>query len=275
MQMKISWLVLVVFSFFSSAVWGCVAYPRYSWMDALERSLGATIVEPIRLGSVDGFDLVHLKRLSEISDENLFGRGRYVVAVEDVRERIGDEERSLAFWAGFDSAGLFGGGGCQYMQIIDYTRRYVMLLGVEGPYALEPIYSDDDEWMRVVEEFFAKGVITPRVLSVSEFRDKLTGIKYRGCELDLSSRSGVDIFIDCVSGNNEKESRPGGDRVILSLEGGAVDVRVSGDDLIIDGLELKSKFGGLYEFDLQMKLIDLVEGRLINSSTLMSHPKSQ
>jgi hypothetical protein len=200
------------------------------------------------------YAIFDLDSVETIADPLLLFRGRTVLGVETEFDDPGWHD-SMTFWAGAAAGGVRT-SYCAYFQHIDPSVQYVLLLGLDGPYALEPIAGKSDRWLKTVRDYFKKS--KPRVIpkiGLPDALDQITVVEASGCVFDAEADEAIDAFLGCI----HRVGRPSRIPVTLMLNYLLkVHVIATGDEPVLkrkDLLdELKTDFGWPEEIPLRSLL---------------------
>ncbi len=147
--------------------------------------------------AADGYSIFQFARVETISDSRLLFRGRTALGTEAPFAEPGWHDRVM-FWAGSPAGGVRN-GSCHFSQRIDPGVPHLLLLGVDGPYALEPIASKDDRWLDTVRAYYAKpsARAVPKILLPDTLR-QISVVEAAGCPFDSTNDAAIDSFLACV-----------------------------------------------------------------------------
>lgn len=170
--------------------------PTVTWLDALGDARGASIFSVKQLASIDGAEVVQFWPKSVVH-----GRGRkdmpFYAAAGERPYQEQHPSRSLPFWAGLEKALDYRGGSCALVLRIDYSKDYLVLWGHDGPYAIEPVLGDADDWVNVVRQRLGGNKVLPS-MGVAALRRGLRRIGVGKCSISFGASSEWDAFEACV-----------------------------------------------------------------------------
>ena len=150
------WLLYLLLAVVSMDSFACVTRPRDpGWTDMLASARGAVVVRATKVESAsDVYAIFQLERVETIADPLSLFRSRAVLGIETAFEDQKWHDR-MTFWAGAPAGGVRT-STCAFFQHVDTNVEHVLLLGLDGPYALEPIAGKDDRWLKTVRDHFNK-----------------------------------------------------------------------------------------------------------------------
>lgn len=239
---SLCFLFLIMFSTYASS---CAVGPRDpSWSEMLTAAQGAVLVRVAKVqDAADDHAIFRIERVETISDPRLLFRGRTILGVEAsfVEPRWHDR---VVFWAGSPAGGVRN-GSCEFFQRIDPDVLHLLLLGVDGTYALEPIEPKGDRWLDTVRAYYAKSSAraVPKILLPDTLR-QITVVKAADCAFDSTNDAASDSFLACVRRTKNLDRI----RVTLMLDQGrSFDLTATGDEPMLSRRELidalKTDFG--------------------------------
>jgi hypothetical protein len=121
-----------------------------------------------------------------------------------------------------------------------------VLLGLDGPYAIEPITGQGDRWFETVRDYFRKPRprATPKIV-LPDMLEQIAVVDASGCPFDPEADAAIDdAFLGCI----RRVGRPSRIPVTLVLNGlRKIHIIATGDEPVLkrkDLLEeLKTDFG--------------------------------
>lgn len=167
----------------------------------LAAAKGAIVVTATREPDSGSHAVFRLEARERISDPRLLFRGKFVLGIERKFEERGWHD-TLTFWRNRPAGSGEYPGNCEFGQFVDPASPHVLLLGVDGPYALEPISGENDRWYVLVKSYFAqKAPMKDIVVPMPDLLRRLRPESATGCRISDYDEKSVDVFLNCVRSN--------------------------------------------------------------------------
>lgn len=181
----------------------------------LAAAKGAIVVTATREPDSGSHAVFRLEARERISDPRLLFRGKFVLGIERKFEERGWHD-TLTFWRNRPAGSGEYPGNCEFGQFVDPASPHVLLLGVDGPYALEPISGENDRWYVLVKSYFAqKAPMKDIVVPMPDLLRRLRPESATGCRISDYDEKSVDVFLNCVRSNTGSRGIP----VTLQVDG--------------------------------------------------------
>lgn len=243
----------------SQTVAACVAGPRHpSWSEMLAAAKGAIVVTATREPDSGSHAVFRLQASERIADPRLLFRGKFVLGIEQRFEERGWHD-TLTFWRNRPAGGGEFPGNCEFGQFIDPASPHVLLLGVDGPYALEPISGETDRWYVLVKSYFAQNTATKDiVVPMPDLLRRLKPESAAGCRIGDYGEKSVDEFLSCVRSRLGTRGVP----VVLQVDGRERrEIIASGSEPSFSRKQLVEDLGADFGFEETVTLRSLLEAQ--------------
>lgn len=170
-----------------------------------------------------------------------------------------DWHDTLTFWRNRPAGTGAFLGDCEFTQFIDPAVPHLLLLSLDGPYALEPIRGDDDRWYVEVKKYFAqRGEASDLVIPMPNLLRRLRPESSSGCEISHYDEKSIDAFLRCVRLSNVPRKIP----VMLHVDGREnVEIIGSGNPPSFTRQQLVEKLGADFGFEETVTLRSLLEAQ--------------
>lgn len=254
------WICFFLLAVVSNGSFACTAGPRDpGWADMLASARGAVIVRVAEAVSASNeYTVFRLERVETIADPQLLFRGKVVVGAEAPFENPDWHDR-MPFWTGLPAGGVRN-GSCALIQRIDPKVLHVLLLGVDGPYALEPIAPEGDRWLGAVRAFYAKPTagIVPKILLPDLLR-QIAVVDAGGCPFDPEASTAIENFLGCIRRVGRSSRIP---VTLLLDQKRRIEVIATGEEPFLTRQELINELKTDFGWPEKIPLRSLLDGSL-------------
>ncbi len=194
---------LAIFCFFllvlvTTESLACALLPHDpTWREILSKAEGAVLVHPTKLVDVNEKVIVDLALKEKLRDDRLLFRGKTILATE-IGSTQSDWHQKLGFWMGRQTAEIRSPFTCRAEQSVDFSKDYVLLLSVDGPFTLEPVVGAEDPWLRAVREYFSNKNREIPTITIDDFEHQIKPLALGSCDFEKNPFSRSADLSECL-----------------------------------------------------------------------------